>query len=170
MNLLHTFNEENVSEEEVATYTIRTAVRAIVFDESNNIGIIHIPKTNHPYYELPGGKVEEGETLEEACIRECKEEIGCTVEIVYELGITREYRKRLERVNESHCFVAKVVGEKGVPELTEKEKALGVEPVWLPYDEALRVIRENFETLKDSIELYDRYVLQRSIILLDHLK
>jgi len=37
-------------------------------------------KKKHQYYEFPGGKVKEGETLEEAAARETKEEIGCEVE------------------------------------------------------------------------------------------
>ena len=39
-------------------------------------------KKKQGYYEFPGGKVEIGESLEEAAIRETKEEIGCDVEII----------------------------------------------------------------------------------------
>lgn len=34
------------------------------------------------YFTIPGGGVEEGETYEEACIRETKEETSCNVEII----------------------------------------------------------------------------------------
>lgn len=33
------------------------------------------------YYELPGGKIEEGESPEQACLREIKEELGCKIKI-----------------------------------------------------------------------------------------
>lgn len=33
------------------------------------------------YYELPGGKIEEGETPEQACVREIKEELGCDIKV-----------------------------------------------------------------------------------------
>lgn len=36
-------------------------------------------------WEFPGGKVEGGETLAEACVREVREELGCDVRVVEEL-------------------------------------------------------------------------------------
>ncbi|MES2225073.1 MAG: NUDIX domain-containing protein [Patescibacteria group bacterium] len=163
MALLHEFNEENVSEAEAATYKVRKAVRAIVFDADNNVGIINL--TTYKYYDLPGGGIEEGETPEEACIRECKEEIGCTVEIVTELGSTREYRQQLGRINESICFIAKVAGEKGLPALTETEIANGTETVWVPLEEAIRLVKASTYE-----KLYDKYVVQRSQVFLAALK
>jgi hypothetical protein len=37
MKLLHTFNEENVSEQEALAYKTRKAVRAVVVDAEGNI-------------------------------------------------------------------------------------------------------------------------------------
>ena len=74
------------------------------------------------YYKLPGGGVEEGEDLQIALKRECKEEIGCNVEIIREVGQINEYRKMFNIKQISFCFLAKVVGGKGEPELTEGEK------------------------------------------------
>lgn len=168
MKLLHTFNEENASEQEIASYKTRKAVRAIVLDSDNNLGILHI--TNHNYYELPGGGVEEGETLEEACIRECKEEVGCNVEIVSEIGRTLEYRKEKERINESFCYVVKVVGEKGRPELQDDEIEIGTETVWVSKEEGVRLIKESLEKLRSTISLYDKYVIERSVVFLNEFK
>lgn len=44
------------------------------------------------YYEIPGGKIEEGETLNQAVIREVKEETGIVVKTMKQKGImTVEY-------------------------------------------------------------------------------
>jgi 8-oxo-dGTP diphosphatase len=39
-------------------------------------------KFNKEYWNFPGGKIEDGETPEEACMREIEEETGLTVHIV----------------------------------------------------------------------------------------
>ena len=38
------------------------------------------------YYAIPGGHLEDGETLEETCIREIKEELNLDIEIIDYLG------------------------------------------------------------------------------------
>ena len=162
MKLLKIFNEENVSEEIVRSYKVRNASRAIVFDDVGNIALLHMTKDN--YYELPGGGVEPEESLEQGCIRECKEEIGCDVEITGEVGKTLEYRMQLERVNASHCFTARVIGEKGAPTLAEDEVEMGTETIWVAKDKAIELIKTGVPK-----SLYDKYIIERSIVFLNQL-
>ncbi|WP_404450162.1 NUDIX hydrolase [Sutcliffiella horikoshii] len=54
----------------------------LLFDEeAENVLMVKNRGDNSSYYTLPGGAVEPGETLEEAAIREVKEETGLNVEI-----------------------------------------------------------------------------------------
>jgi 8-oxo-dGTP diphosphatase len=54
----------------------------LLFDElGENVLMVKNIGENGSYYTLPGGAVEPGETLEEAAIREVKEETGLDVEV-----------------------------------------------------------------------------------------
>jgi 8-oxo-dGTP diphosphatase len=64
------------------------------------------------YWALPGGRLDPGETIEQCCIREVKEETGLDVSIVRKVG---EYHEQginddVEYDYYPTCFVVKVVG------------------------------------------------------------
>lgn len=60
-----------------------TQVVAALIRKDNKFMIFQRPesKTRAYQWEFVGGKVETGETLEEALVRECREEIGVTVRV-----------------------------------------------------------------------------------------
>lgn len=119
-------------------YIEREAARAIVFDENNNVALLHATKNN--YHKLPGGGIEEGEDIKKALNREIMEEIGCQIVDVKELGIIEEYRNEDSLHQVSHCFITKLDGKKGEPEFTKSEIEEGFKPVWLPLDEAIKIL------------------------------
>src|SRR6185369_12604994 len=82
----------------------RVAARAVVFNKEQKIALLHA--TVLDYHKLPGGGVEEGESIRTALARELIEEIGCAVENVEELGIIEEFRNKPAMHQVSHCFVA----------------------------------------------------------------
>ena len=129
---------------EVKNYRVREAGRAVVIDENGMIALLHVAKES--YYKLPGGGIEDTEDKMTALQRECQEEIGCDVEVIGEIGIIVEYRKIFNLKQTSHCYLAKVKGEKGEPNFTDDEKENGFEQVWLPYGEALKVLSESKAT------------------------
>src|SRR3989344_281313 len=113
MRLIKVLNPENVSEDEVATFAFRNAARAIVYDQDGNVGILNVSKQK--YHKLPGGGIEQGENIESALKRECREELGCDIKVNREVGQIVEYRKIFRLKQTSFCYSATGIGEKGMP-------------------------------------------------------
>ncbi|RFB14776.1 NUDIX domain-containing protein [Bacillus sp. HNG] len=109
----------------------------IVINENNEILLIYGPKRG---WEMPGGQVEEGESLREAAIRETKEETGIDIEVLKFCGI-------FQNVNRSICntlFLAKPVGGK----LTTSPESLEVG--FYPVEQALEMV--TFMNFRERIE------------------
>lgn len=157
-------NPENVSEEELKTYRTREAARAVVLDQDNNVALLHATKTD--YYKLPGGGLDDDTDKIVALKRECREEIGCDVEVLDEIGLVNEWRKFCNLHQISYCYFAKIAGEKGTPDLTEDEIAEGFEVAWLPYNEALNILKAS---KAQQIEARD-YMVPRDIAILEAAK
>ena len=99
-------------------------------------------------WEFPGGKIEDGETPQQALVREIREELGAQIK-VGELIHTIEYDYPSFHLS-MDCFWAEV--EKGELVLKEAEAAkwLTKESIdsvnWLPADrELVEIIKQSFE-------------------------
>jgi len=98
----------------------------IVINEQDEILLIKGPRRG---WEMPGGQVEEGESLKDAAIRETKEESGIDIEIIKFCGI-------FQNVERSICntlFLGKPIG--GTPTTSSES----LEVVFFPIKEALEM-------------------------------
>ncbi len=126
-------------------YEKRVTVKAIVLNEVGEFGFV----TNeiHGCLLLAGGEAE-SDDLEAEIVRECAEELGCNVEVVREVGRVRELRNREAKEYETICFFTKAIEKITEDRRTLGEKGVGLQAVWLPESEALRVLEEQVGKLQ----------------------
>ncbi|MGB6408023.1 MAG: NUDIX domain-containing protein [Planococcus donghaensis] len=110
---------------------------AVVLNEQGELLLIKGPRRG---WEMPGGQVEEGESLTEATIREVKEETGIDIEIQKFCGV-------YQNVESSICntlFIAKPIGG----QLTTSAESLEV--AYYPISEALEMV--TWKNFRNRIE------------------
>jgi 8-oxo-dGTP diphosphatase len=74
-------------------------------------GIVLIRRANPPHgWALPGGFVDEGETVEEAAIREAREETSLDIELLEQFGVYSDPRRDPRRHTISVVFIARAHG------------------------------------------------------------
>jgi len=119
----------------------RYSARGIVLDGEGRIGMLNVNESTH--YGLPGGGIDEGESIEEAFLREIKEEIGCDCEIIRELGYVEQNHATHNVVWISYYFLARLVGEKGTPTYTEEELKETLFVEWHTPEDAERLLKQS---------------------------
>ena len=131
---------------------LRHACRGIVVKDGK---VLLSYEEKQDQYLIPGGGVEEGETLEECCIREVLEETGIAVKPVdYYLEI-EELFCDWRHIN--HYFVCEVVEDTGKPHLTEGEAQVGCTHVWLPFAEIVEIFGRFEEYRATDVPRYGLY-------------
>lgn len=159
MELIKEILEKDVVKKDIKgqriEYSLRKAARAILFKD-NKVALLFVSKNN--YHKLPGGGIEQGETIEEALSREILEETGYTNKIQARIGITIEYKDKVGILQISYIFLAEILKESKKINLTEKEKAQGFILEWHTLDEVKKLFSKDdpkdydgkFISLRDS--------------------
>lgn len=109
---------------------------AAVIIKDDKILLIHRIKNSQDYYVFPGGGVKEGELLEEALVREIKEELTLDIKLFKQIfNITNQGR-------EEYYFL--VEDFDGIPQLNGEEKERMNEnnqyiPIWIKMSKAINL-------------------------------
>src|SRR5438046_3065874 len=87
----------------------------IINDGQDRILLLHRNTEDWQHWEVPGGKVETGETIEQTAVREVKEELGVDVRII-KLLAQAEFPEKDYRLHYSWFQAQAVTGQPTVQE------------------------------------------------------
>lgn len=119
-----------------------------ITDDAGNILLVKNEKEHTTYWDLPGGAVEEGETFEQAAIREAKEETGYHVVLTGLSSLREKFFVEADRHALIVTFFAKIThGEMNYQGDPDQDIA---EIRWVDADTALELMPVLFEELRLS--------------------
>lgn len=139
MQLLKTMVHPGININQGSQFTRRTG-RAIVI---KNAKILLMYTNRYEDYSLPGGGVDEGETLEQGLIRELNEETGAqNIQVIKPFGLYEEYRPWYKddfdiiRI-QSYCYICDIDTTLGQAKLEHYEVQNGMTPKWVNIHDAI---------------------------------
>ena len=149
----------------------RLTARAIVINSKGQYAVLYFKKFD--LYSLPGGGIEEGESLLDAVRREVLEETGCTAKKIAELGCVYENRACHDYVTTSYYYVIETTDEILPLNLTEDELSRGTEVQWHSFEDLKKAIlssnndteQRKYITARDmaAIEEYQNCMARRNM-------
>ena len=145
---------------------VRYASRGVI-KKGNKIAVFY--KENKNEYKLPGGGMDEGETPKGCFEREVKEEAGCLVNNIVELGTIEEHKGATNFKQISYVFVGEVETDLHKLDLTEKEIIEGGKLLWVDVDTAMELISSSFDKLKAGVDetvYMSKFIIKRDLAIL----
>ena len=120
-----------------------------LYDEKENFkGIVLIERKNPPVgLAIPGGFVDIGETVEQAVVREMKEETSLDIEILRILGVYSDPNRDPRFHTASVVFVCKAYGQPIASSDAKEAKIYKLEEI--PFD---KLVFDHAKILRDYIE------------------
>lgn len=146
----------------------RKGVSALIINPKDEFLIVNLNSFEEQFYAIPGGGVEEGESLEEAAYREVKEELGIdakSLELVGKGEVPLQFTFKTPKVkngieiigSERHFFGFKFIGDDNEIKLQEDEVRAYK---WVPFtelDKFLLFDNQLTETSEKLVELFPQF-------------
>ncbi len=146
MRLINSFTDDQYPK--AVVYNPRISARAVVINAAGEIALTHLLATDkfgkRDYYELPGGGKKLGETILQSAMREMKEELGVEVALIAKLGVIHDFYNLINQENYSYYYLFKVIKE-GTNHFEDRERGLIDKIVWVPLEDAIRLLRKQLE-------------------------
>ena len=137
--------------------TPKLAVNAVVFNEKNEV--LLAKRTDNGLWCIPGGHVDLGETLVQACIRELFEETGLKGEVMSLVGIYSDPKNSLHIAQgpEWHTirasFLCKIIGG----EITSSEETSEIR--YFDIHQLPQLITDHAQRIRDAYSGYPAAVI-----------
>lgn len=130
---------------------VRPCVRAVVINDKGEIALTKLYYDDkffgfRDYYELPGGGQKPGESRLAALVREMDEELGCTVTLVSEIGVVKDFYNLIHQENHSYYYLVKATSYHQ-NHLEPREQKMVEKIVWVSFDEAIKL----YENMTDQL-------------------
>ena len=135
-------------------FTLVQAAGGLVLNEKKEILLIF----RRGKWDMPKGKLDKGEKLEDCAIREVEEETGLKkIELVSPLTITyHTYHEGTKFIlKESHWYTMKVNGEQMLTPQTEEDI---LELRWVNADDLDKYRKDSFPSIADVLEAFKKQV------------
>ncbi len=127
--------------------TRQIAADAVIVNEGK---ILLVRRGTEPFkglWALPGGRLEDDETLEQCCIREAKEESGIDVEIVRLVGVYSDPNRDPRKII-AISYLCKPAGGKEIPQEGEIQ-----EVKWFPINQLPPLASDHGKMIKDALKI-----------------
>ena len=131
-------DKDILGNEGVSNAKPRITARAIIKNHRNQYAVLYA--RDFHLHSLPGGGVEDGETVEDALEREVAEETGVNILKVEELGYVEENRAYCNYTQISYYFIVTTDSKDFSPHLTSEEAKHGTTVNWYSFEEAYDLI------------------------------
>lgn len=132
----------------------KIASRALIIRE-NKMALLYSRKYNA--YITPGGGVEDNESIEQACVREAKEETGLIVQPIEQIAVLDCNYRNIRIVH--HYFICHLISETDETSKTEHEIDQDLELVWMSLPELKQAYATHTINRKYDVWMQREYIV-----------